>query len=90
MEQRRALVEILGWKKILEKLPTKVLQKDEFGELFEVKLPESTKPEKFVRVLCGTGREFCLAVAPTTKTAHQGVADSYGLSILTYKPGART
>jgi len=71
IEQRRAACEILGWAKILKELKAKVIDTDgdpEIGELLEVELPGIGK-EKFLRVLCGTGREFALPVPPEMKTA---------------------
>jgi hypothetical protein len=71
IEKRRCLAEILGWDKILEQLNAVSIDKDPdplIGELLEVDLPESGK-ERFLRVLCGTGRRFAIPVPPDTKTA---------------------
>jgi hypothetical protein len=64
MEQRRAACEILGWAKILKDLKAKVIDEDvdpEIGTLVEVNIPEIGK-ERFLKVLCGTGREFAIPV----------------------------
>ena len=92
MEQRAALCEILGWGKILKTLNPKVIDTDpdpEIGELLEVDIPDAPG-SKFLRVLCGTGREFCLAVPPDMKTALQANAWSWGLDKEEYKPEVRT
>jgi len=81
IEQRRAACEILGWAKILAELDAKVIDTDgdpEIGELLEVTLPD-IGTEKFLRVKCGTGREFALPVPPDMKTALQANAWTFGM-----------
>jgi hypothetical protein len=81
VEQRRCACEILGWTKILKELNSKVIDEDgdpEIGTLVEVDIPEIGK-EKFLRVLCGTGREFALPVPPNMKTALEANAWTFGL-----------
>jgi len=81
IEQRRAACEILGWAKILRELDAKVINEDgdpEIGTLVEVVLPDIGK-EKFLRVLCGTKREFALPVPPDMKTALQAQSWTWGL-----------
>ena len=80
IEQRRAACEILGWAKILAALKARIIHEDldpEIGTLVEVDIPDIGK-ERFLRVLCGTGREFALPVPPTMKTAIQAQAWTYG------------
>ena len=62
-ELRRAACEIVGWAKILKDLKAKTINIDapQIGTLLEVNLPESGK-EKFLRVMCATGREFAIPV----------------------------
>ena len=82
VEQRRAACELLGWAKILATLNCVVIDEDEdpeVGTLVEVDIPEIGR-EKFLRVLCGTGREFALPVPPDMKTALQSNAWTYGFS----------
>jgi hypothetical protein len=81
IEQRRAACEILGWAKILQELDAKVINEDgdpEIGTLVEVELPDIGK-EKFLRVMCGTKREFALPVPPEMKTALQAQSWTWGL-----------
>jgi hypothetical protein len=80
IEQRRAAAEILGWAKILDALKAKSIDKDsdpQIGELFVADLPDSPG-QKFLRVRCGTGRDFCLPVAPHLMTALAANAWTFG------------
>lgn len=81
VEQRRAACEILGWVNIIKELDAKVIDEDEdpmIGTLLEADIPEIGR-EKFLRVLCGTGREFALPVPPDMKTALQANAWTFGI-----------
>jgi len=81
MEQRRAACEIVGWAKVLDDLKAKVIDTDddeEIGELVEVEIPDIGK-EKFLRVVCGTGRKFAIPVPPEMKTALDANAWTYDL-----------
>jgi hypothetical protein len=92
LEQRRAACEIVGWANILRELNAISINADsdpEIGELLEVEIPDIGK-EKFLRVLCGTQREFALPVPPEMKTAHQANAWTWGLDINDYQPEVRT
>ena len=83
IEQRHAACEILGWAKILRELNAKVINEDgdpEIGTLVEVELPDIGK-ERFLRVLCGTKREFALPVPPEMNTALQANAWTFGMDI---------
>ena len=97
MEQRRAGVEILGWAKILKDLKSKTIDEDKdpkIGKLVEVSLPDAPK-ERFLIVLCGTGREFALRVTNFKyDTARECNAATYGWTkgkpIENYIPTIRT
>lgn len=96
-EIRRAACEIVGWHKILEDLRAVVLDKDPdptVGELLLVNLPVPENfdsiPQLFLRVQCGTGRTFALAVPDTCRTALEANAWTYGLSPEDYRPEVRT
>lgn len=81
IEQRRAACEIVGWDRILEQLNAKTIDKDDdpmIGELVEVNLPDVGK-EKFLRVVCGTGRKFAIPMPPHVMTALEGNSWSYGV-----------
>jgi len=94
IEQRRAAIEILGWAKILKELDAKVIDADSdplIGTLVEVKLPNLRNPARFLRVKCGTGREFAIGVPREIKTAIQGQAWMNGLSLSEFTcPEVRT
>lgn len=92
IEQRRCLAEIIGWDKVLEKLDSVTIDKDsdpEMGELIEVNLPDSGR-ERFLRVRCGTGRNFTLPVPPEMKTAVEANAWTYGIDAKDLKVEVRT
>ena len=94
IEQRRAACEILGWNAVLTELKAKTIDKDpepEIGELVEVTIPDVGK-ERFLRVRCGTGRQFALPVPPDMKTALQANAWTYGIDDASkfVKPEIRT
>jgi hypothetical protein len=93
IEQRRAACEIIGWATVLKELDAQVINKDsdpEIGTLLEVDLPGSGK-ERFIHVLCGTGREFAIPVPKDCgNTALEANAWTYGLDAKTFKPEVRT
>jgi len=92
LEQRRALCEILGWDKVLEKLKSKEIDRDidpEIGTLLEVDLP-GVGASRFLRVRCGTGRAFVLAVPATVCTAREANAWGYALDVGRFDPEVRT
>lgn len=81
MEQRRAACEIVGWSRILRELDATVIDSDEdpmVGTLIETNIPEVGK-ERFLKVLCGTGREFAIPVPPTVTTALEANAWTFNL-----------
>ena len=82
IEQRRAACEILGWTRILDELKAKTIDHDndpEIGELVQVNLPDLTTPAKFLRVRCGTGREFAIGIPPNINKALDAQAWMVGL-----------
>lgn len=92
IEQRRAACEIVGWHNILRELQAKTIHKDtnpQIGELVEVTLPDIGK-ERFLRVLCGTGREFALSVPKEMQIALEANAWTWNLSPEEYAPEIRT
>jgi len=71
MELRRCACEIIGWARILKELNAKIIDRGKtpfVGDLLEVDIPD-IGPEKFLRVMCGTDREFALPVPPDMTTA---------------------
>lgn len=85
VEQRRCAAEIIGWNKVLHHpdLKPKIIDEDndpEIGTLIEVEIPEIGK-ERFLRVKCGTGREFALPVPPDVNTAIEANAWTYDVDL---------
>jgi hypothetical protein len=92
VEQRRCLAEILGWKRVIEQLKPKTIDTDgdpQIGTLLEVDLPGSGR-ERFLRVMCGTQREFCIPVPPEMRTAAEANAWTYNLTAAELKLEIRT
>lgn len=82
LEQRRALAEIIGWTRVLERLRSRVVDQDpdpEIGTLLEVDLPDAGR-QRFLQVRCPTGRTFALPMPQWIETARAGHAWSYGIS----------
>lgn len=82
-EMRRVACEIVGWNRVLETLSYVVIDEDgdpEIGSLLEVNIPDIGK-EKFLKVMCGTKREFAIPVPPEAKTALEAQAMLFGLSV---------
>jgi hypothetical protein len=93
IEQRRAAAEIIGWDRVLSELNATTIDKDEdpmVGELLEVNIPDIGR-ERFLRVVCGTGRKFALPVPREMTTALQANAWTYGFDGINFtKPEIRT
>lgn len=93
IEQRRCAAEIIGWAKILSQLDAKVIDQDddpEIGTLIEVNIPDIGR-ERFLKVLCGTKREFALPVPPDMQTALEANAWTWNLNKETFViPEVRT
>lgn len=100
VELRRCACEILGWDAVIDSLNPRVVDVNpdpSIGTLIAVKLEdpfswayERAQEEYFLRVQCGTGRWFSLAVPPTMRTALEANAWTYGLDPGDYLPEVRT
>lgn len=97
VEQRRVLREHLGWSAVLAAVPTKVIQSDsdpEIGTLLECDLgreDDDGRPARFLRMQCGTGREFVERVGPTWGDTALAVQERrWGVSSGQYAPEERT
>jgi hypothetical protein len=83
IEQRRAAADLIGWGRVLQELPHRVIDQDPdpmIGTLIEADLPDAPK-ERFLQVLCATGRTFVLPVGTNFGTAREANAATYGISI---------
>lgn len=92
LEQRRCAAEILGWANVLATLPHRVINEDKdpmIGKLLSVDLPDSPD-ERFLRVLCGTGREFAIRVDKSCRTAMEAQERIHSVGPGEYKPEGRT
>jgi hypothetical protein len=80
VEMRRAVADIVGWRRVLGGLSPRILDTDgdpQIGSLLEVDLPDSPAA-RFLSVRCGTGRDFVLPVPQTVTTALEANAWTYG------------
>lgn len=93
IEQRRCACEILGWNKVINGKNSKIIDEDgdpEIGTLVEVNL-EGIGKERFLKVLCGTKREFVIPVPPEMQTAIEANAWTYGFTEKDFRiPEVRT
>lgn len=92
LEQRRAACEILGWSHILDDLKVQVLHEDsnpEIGTLVAVEIPDIGR-EHFLRVQCGTNRDFTIPVPPWCKTAREANAWTNWQDAHEFNPEVRT
>jgi len=75
-----------------KKIGAKKIQKDTYGELLEIELPND--PEKIARYVkvkdSSTDRIYYLRVPPITKTAKEGVSWTFNLEDKYYKPEVET
>lgn len=93
IEQRWAACGILGWARILAELHVSVIDQDAdpaIGTLLEAVLPD-IGVERFLRVRCGTGREFAIPVPRHCgDTARAANAWTNGLQAHSFMPAVRT
>lgn len=82
IEQRRVLVELVGgWNRVIECMSLRVIDEDpdpQIGVLLEGDVPGSGV-ERFLKVRCGTGRDFVLMVPRELKTAREANARTFRL-----------
>jgi hypothetical protein len=84
---------MVGWDKIFKDLKARTINKDkdpEIGELIRVTLDYERRDEMYLRVRCGTGRDFVLPVPLEMSTARQANAWTWGLEPRDYNPEVRT
>ena len=93
VEQRRAACEIVGWSRILAELSATTINRHDnpqIGTLLEVDLPGSGR-SRFLKVLCGTGREFVHSVPREVQTAFDAQAWMWSVDSKEFKqPEVRT
>ena len=94
-ELRRVMLEFYGYDRYLEESGAQPVHRDETGVLWRIEL---TGDEDAVMVEVvnstpepdGTSRTYWLRVPPTTRTAREGVAWTFGLSAEEYNPLRQT
>ncbi|MGW0706142.1 DUF6745 domain-containing protein [Streptomyces sp. NPDC002643] len=94
-ELRRVMLEYYGYDRYLEESGAKPVHRDETGVLWRISLP-GDEDAVMVEVVNstpepdGTSRTYWLRVPPTTRTAREGVAWTFGLSAEAYEPLRQT
>ncbi|EKX67343.1 DUF6745 domain-containing protein [Streptomyces ipomoeae] len=94
-ELRRVMLEYYGYDRYLEESGAKPVHRDETGVLWRIALP-GDEDVVMVEVVNstpepdGTSRTYWLRVPPTTTTAREGVAWTFGLSAEAYEPLRQT
>ena len=84
---------MIGWANIIKELDAEVIDVNpdpEIGTLLEIQLPDSRTKDRFLKVRCGTGREFVIPVPRNKKTARDANAWTWGLKASQYQPEVRT
>jgi hypothetical protein len=95
VEVRRAMLEIYGEERYILDSEVVCIQKDRYGELFRKAVPDD-EPVTMVRVVNstpepdGVNKIYFLRVPPDTKTAHEGVAWTFGREAKHYSPQKET
>ncbi|MFF4715855.1 DUF6745 domain-containing protein [Streptomyces eurythermus] len=90
-ELRRVMLEFYGYDRYLADSAARPLHRDETGTLWRIDL-DGDEPVVMVEVLNSTAepdgshRTYWLRVPPTTRTARQGVAWTFGLAEAAYAP----
>lgn len=95
VEERAAAAELIGWDRVLKELKSRVVDVEtsdayDYGQLLEVDLPDEPG-QKFLKVLCATGRTMVLRVPPTMTSARAANAWTNGFEDpSTFNPEIRT
>ncbi|WP_042379230.1 DUF6745 domain-containing protein [Streptacidiphilus melanogenes] len=94
-EVRRVMLEHFGYDRYLAESGAQPLGRDETGVLWRIQLP-GDEPLVMVEVVNstpepdGTNRVYWLRVPPSTRSAREGVAWTFGLSVEEYQPQSQT
>lgn len=97
LEVRRVLLERMGYDRYLREQQARLVAEDEFGRLWRCAAgPGEFEPLVVVEVLNstperdGSRRRYFLRVPPRTRTPHEAVAWSFGLTAAQYRPQVET
>lgn len=94
-ELRRVMLEYYGYDRYLDESGAVPVHRDETGVLWRVELA-GDEDVVMVEVVNstpepdGTNRTYWLRVPPTTRTAREGVAWTFGLAAEAYEPSRQT
>ncbi|GAA3378460.1 hypothetical protein GCM10020367_58030 [Streptomyces sannanensis] len=94
-ELRRVMLEYYGYDRYLEESGAQPVHRDETGVLWRIEL-DGDEPVVMVEVVNstpepdGSNRTYWLRVPPTTRTAKEGVAWTFGLNPDAYEPVTQT
>ena len=89
------MIEYFGFTRYLHESGASKVQSDNFGSLWRIDLPQD-EPLVMVEVVNatkepdGSVRTYFLRVPPDTRTAHAGVAWTFGLTAEEYQPLKQT
>lgn len=96
-ELRRIMIQIFGFEKYLQEGGFKLVQQDDFGKLYRKEMSKKFEPDLvFVEVVNstpegdGTYKKYVLPCQSQTRSAHEAVAMSFGLSVVEYSPTAQS
>ncbi|HIN67436.1 MAG TPA: hypothetical protein EYM95_22575 [Candidatus Obscuribacterales bacterium] len=84
VEKRRGLIELYGASRYLHDAGAKLLQSDEYGELYQIEI-HNDEPLTMVKVKNstiepdGTYKDYFLRVPPNTQTAREAVAWTFNI-----------
>jgi hypothetical protein len=92
VEQKRVIIETLGWAHVLKGMKMKTIHEDGKYKLYECNLGDDNgAPAKFIKVKCpSTGREYILRVAPEHLTCMSAVASTFQKKKEDYAPNVET
>ena len=94
-EVRRVMIERMGYERYLRESGATLAHEDRYGKLWRARRPDDTDIV-MVEVINstpepdGTRNRYMLRVPPTTQTAHEGVAWTFGKTVAEYAPRVET
>jgi hypothetical protein len=94
-EVRRVKLVMSGPAKFVSHM--KLIQQDDFGKLYRYEVPDSDEPAIQVALVKnatpepdGSYKDYAIPVPSTVRTAHEAIAQSFGLTVETYRPSVET
>ena len=90
LELRRCLLERYGMDRYLSDSGANEVQRDEYGVLYRHRDMAFVLVENGSTEADGTRRKYVIGVDPQSRTAHEAVASTYGMTASEYAPEKRT